>query len=174
MTKQDTMGIVKVIRLLEYVQCSPISAAVEKIHYWDFVRSLADSYERHNSLTDKQYEALCNLINKHTECAVRHVGTITHEAGYSREGRTGGGTKERVDHDYGKLEAIQLYDLPFDSGSIVELEVHPYNSHSMVIELDGVPYKIPKPKEWDDLVDVTVKSCRYKRTEHKGYLKEER
>lgn len=172
MTRQDTQHIVKVVRVLEYVQCTPISEAIEKLHYWDFVKSLADNYEKYSSLTDRQRKALCDLILKHTECTVNYTDKIVHEVMYNKEGSTNSRARQSVEHDYGKLEVIQLYDLPFDSDSIVAIEVHPYNSHSMVIELDGVSYKIPKPKEWDDINSVTTKICRYKRTNYKGYLKE--
>jgi len=172
MTKEETTDCVKVLRLLDYVGCNDIPTAFEKVHYWSFVTSLSNSYEKYRKLTDKQKDALQNLLRKHVGSTFVDTTAILHMTQYSRKGKTARGTYGRVEHDFDELNTIQLFDLPFDSDSIVTLEIHPYNSHNVVVMLDKLWYKIPKPAQWLDINDVISKTCKYKRTEYKGYLEE--
>lgn len=170
MNRQDTEHSVKILKLLEYIQCRPISEAFGKIHFWDFIIDLANGYEKYGSLTDKQYEALQRLIAKHTGCTTVDKEVIVHKVQYESTGSIASNHRNKVEHDYGQLQIIQLFDLPFNNGEFVTMTVQPYNEYSMVIEHNGVMYKIPKPVGLDEILEVTTIVAKYRRTECKGYL----
>jgi hypothetical protein len=172
MNRQDTIQCARVLRLLELVGCEKISVAFEKMHYWDFVVDIANYYAQNENISDKQYEAIVGLVHKHTDARCKPKGweLIVHEKQYDREGETTGGSRTTVEHNYGELHSIQLFDLPYENGELVGMIVHPYNSTHMVTHLNGVAYKIPKPDKWGELVDKTSIKCRYKRTACKGFL----
>jgi hypothetical protein len=173
MTKQETEQCIKVLKMLEYIGCEPISEAFGKIHYWDFVVSLSEGYESYNSLSDKQYEALVKLISKHTTATCKPKGwnSLDHTSKYSRTcTQTTQVPKQRVEHDYEQLKSIQLYDLPYKDGEEIDLVVYPYNETHMVVKISGNNYKVPKPAKWENLTGETAVTCTYRRTEYKGYL----
>lgn len=159
-----------IVDMLEYVGVGPydMDTVYSKIHYWDFVESLSTGYDKYGRLTEKQKEALKNLIRKHTgvECSDK----LTHRAQYSREGSKSNGVREQVFHSFSELETIQLFDLPYESGEELSAEFHPYNKHSMVTKIAGTYYKMPKPAMWDEFTVPTTIKFTYRRTEAKGFL----
>ena len=158
---------IKVLVLLDYLGCEKVAPVFAKMHYWDFVVSLADALEKYGRLTDKQVAAVCSSIDKHTGIHCKILDKLSHETMYNRGGGVSCNSRTTVDHDYGKLEVIQLYDLPFNSGDVVELELLPYNEHSVVIYYNNNPYKIPKPSCVDKAGSYVFN---YKRTNVKGFL----
>lgn len=160
--------------LLEYIGLDEkdLEHVYYKIYYWSFVISLSEQYEESGSLSKKQQDSLVALILKHTG-AVCDTSTLTHGTQYKRKGKNKGSTCARVEHSFGHLHDIQLYDLPFESGSTQTLIFHPYNSHSTVVKLKGKHYRIPLPKKWKKFEEPTEITFKYKRTSCKGYMSTE-
>jgi len=161
----------KICDLLEYIGLSEndLEEVYYKIHFWSFVVSLADQLEESGSLSKKQKIALVNLIKKHTgaDCNIEVIG---HSSRYHRKGGGSVSTSNRVKHTYGSLEDIQLYDLPYESGTTQTLTFFPYNSHSVVIKINHIAYRIPLPKIWSKLSEPTDITFSYRRTACKGYM----
>jgi hypothetical protein len=161
----------KICDLLEYIGLSEddLEHVYYKIHFWSFVVSLADQFEESGSLSPKQKTSLVGLILKHTG-AVCTTGVITHERQYARDGEGSGVAGVPVRHKFGHLTGIQLYDLPYDSGTTQSAEFHPYNSHTTVIRIKGQYYRIPLPSKWEEFTEPTTVEFTYKRTECKGFM----
>jgi hypothetical protein len=171
MNKLVTEESTNIIKLLEYVNCEPISEAFSKISYWSFIQNLSESYDKYKRLTPKQSQALVDIITKNTDCTAFVSPTITHINQYKSNSLGYTGAKKQVDHDFGKLEPIQLYDLPFNNGDIVDVELYKYNTHNLVLNIDNNWYKIPRPENIKEFTDSSkIFKCKYKRTKYKGYL----
>ena len=164
----------RIANLLVYIGVpdDDLARVWDKINYWDFVNSLAVGLEKYGSLTVKQKASLENLILKHTGTVCK-PNLIVHTKQYKRKGKANK-PGNRVAHDFGKLNTIQLFDLPFTSMSENTAEFHPYNVHSLVVFIAGVGYKIPKPVLWEPFVVPTTITFVYRRTEMKGYMEKKR
>jgi hypothetical protein len=161
----------KICDLLEYIGLSEddLETVYYKIHFWSFVVSLADQLEESGTLSPKQKKTLVDLVLKHTG-AVCDTTVLTHETRYERNGKKNNKAGVRVKHNFRNLKDIQLYDLPYKSGSTQSLEFHPYNLHTTVVKIKDKFYRIPLPSKWPKLKKVTTVTFTYKRTEFKGYM----
>lgn len=159
--------------LLEYIGLDEkdLDTVYYTIYFWTFVISLAEQFKERGSLSPKQKASLVALIFKHTG-AVCDTSAITHGTQYERKGGGNKSVGKRVDHDFGHLRDIQLFDLPYDSGSTQTVDFHPYNSHTTVISIKGKFYRIPLPSKWPKFKVTTSITFEYKRTACKGYMKE--
>lgn len=161
----------RVCALLEYIGLdeSDLNDVYYKIHYWTFIISLGEQFEESGSLSEKQQQSLVGLILKHTG-AVCDTSKITHYSRYERKGESNKVAGKHVDHEFHDLGTIQLFDLPYTSGSTQTAEFHPYNSHSIVLEIKGRFYKIPLPSKWEKFKKPTTVKFTYRRTACKGYM----
>ena len=159
--------------LLEYIGLceDDLEVVYNKMYFWSFVISLAEQFKERGSLSPKQKDSLVALVLKHTG-AVCDTSVITHGTQYERKGEGNKSTGKRVDHDFGQLHDIQLFDLPYDSGSTQTADFYPYNSHTTVINIKGKLYRIPLPSKWPKFKATTSITFEYKRTACKGYMKE--
>jgi len=160
----------KICDLLRYagVPEDDLEKVYDKIYFWSFVVSLSDQLEERGSLSEKQESTLVNLIKKHTDVEC-DKDILTHSTKYKRKG----GKKcynKRIAHSYGKLLDIQLYDLPFESGTIQTLDFYPYSKHTVVIKIKEIFYRVPLPKNWDEPAECTSITFKYRRTKCKGYM----
>ena len=163
----------EVCNLLEYIGLSEddLETVYYKIYYWDFVKSLAEQLEERGYLSDKQQNALIDIIKKNTG-AVCKPEYLTHSTKYKRKGK-GKPLGKRVDHNFGNLTTIQLYDLPFEHESTQTLSFFPYNSHNVVVKIKGRFYKIPLPSTWNKPTECISITFIYRRTAMKGYMVKE-
>ena len=159
-------------RLFAYLGL-PVAEAYDKFHYWQYFQSLSEGFDKYNSITEGQYNAIVKHISKHLGIELEPYDSLvaTHESKYKRKKKKSSSEKQvvRVNHNYGVLTDLSLWDLPYESGSIVEVEVHPYNSTTLVTRVRGKFYRIPCPMGWS-IKEAQVVRCRYKRTEYKGFL----
>lgn len=159
----------KVAALLRHVGCSDILEALPKIHYLVFIGNLADWYHKYGRLSAKQKLVLIEIIESRTDatCSGTRLG---HESLYTCTGQRNGKSITRIDHPYGELTDLGLYDLPYTSGEEVVITVYPYSKISLVTYIEGLPYRIPKPDQWQVITEETKVACIYKRTACKGFL----
>ena len=161
----------ELVQLFQYIGVPEdrLELVCTKMYYWDFVESLSGGLVEYGTLTPKQKEALVRLVAKHTNTACSDEHVIQHTTKYESKGG-GSGSSKRTLHDFGKLEVIQLYDLPFTSGSTYTIKFYPYNANSIVTSIRGVYYKIPKPVLWAKFNEPIRVEFTYKRTEMKGFM----
>jgi hypothetical protein len=157
--------------LLEYIGLheDDLETVYYKIHFWSFVISLATQLEESGSLSPKQKKTLKNLILKHTGAKCDN-SPLTHSTKYDRNGESNSKAGVPVVHNFKNLIDIQLYDLPYTSGSTQSLEFHPYNSHTTVVKIKDNFYRIPLPSKWPKLKKIKTVTFVYKRTRFKGYM----
>jgi hypothetical protein len=167
---EKEVSMLRTLRMLDELDVKPLYPIYEKIYFWSYTVSLSEYFEQRGSITVNQKKALFRMIEKHTGYTMSDE-VIVHDALFTREGgEVDTKNYNRVEHDYGKLEVIQLYDLPFENNEVVDITVFPYNSYHMVFKYSGIAYKIPKPNTWDDIDTVTTIKCLYRRTKKKGFL----
>ena len=168
--KDKSNQMITLLKMLDYIGCEDNTKVVEKIHYWDFPISLCESFASFKSLTAKQEGSLTKLILKHTgvRCTKK---VLTHTRQYESSNIGSEKSKTRVEHNFHDLKVIQLFDLPFEDGSVNEMVVYPYNAHSIVFEYKSMFYKIPNPESFAGKIlgKATIR-VRYKRTKVKGFL----
>lgn len=158
-------------RLFTYLGL-PVAEAYDKFHYWQYFQSLAEGFDKYNSITEGQYNSIVKHISKHLGIELKPYNMLvaTHESKYKRKHKTNLKKQvTRVKHNYGILTDLSLWDLPYESESIVEIEVYPYSSTTLVTKVKGKLYRIPCPMGWS-IKEAQVVRCRYKRTEYKGFL----
>lgn len=155
-----------IVEMLRYIGCEPFEEAYNTLHFWTFVQNLAEGYEKYRGLTDKQYEALCKIVVTRTSCTVKPKG-------WQKSRRNGGSDnvkKKVVDHNYTDLITIALYELPFESGTTVILDLEPYNKDRMVCNIGSTTYLIHRPDVWEPITAPITIECKYRRTKYKGFL----
>jgi hypothetical protein len=163
-------SMLRTLRMLDELNVKPLYPIYEKIYFWSYTVSLSEYFEQRGSITAKQKEALFRMIEKHTGYTMPDE-VIVHDTLFTRDSEpVDTKTYNKVEHDYGKLEVIQLYDLPFENNEVIDIKVFPYNSHHMVFKYSGIAYKIPKPNTWDDIKIPTIVKCLYRRTKKRGFL----
>ena len=157
--------------LLEYIGLSEndLEHVYYKIHFWSFVESLADQLEESGSLSNKQQSSIVALILKHTG-AVCDTSVLTHGTQYKRKGKKSKTSHNRVQHQFGTLLDIQLFDLPYESGSTQVLTFYPYSKSTTVTRIRSRYYRLPLPSKWGELKEPTEIHFLYKRTACKGYM----
>ena len=165
----------KIYSLFEYFGLAPleIQEAIEVMGYWSFVESLADYLEKHDKLTEKQYEALGKQIDKRLGYEIRAYGidvdySVRKSHLYSQENPNKTDivrTPKVVAPDYKAVPAINTYDLPFEDGKEYNIEIWKYSKALSILLYNKKHYKIPSPGIEDGKHKV-----QYKRTKCKGFV----
>jgi hypothetical protein len=155
--------------LLKYLVVTDIDKVYNHMHYWNFIVGLAEYLESKGKLTDKQIASVTDSILRHTGVTCLISNRLTHEVKYNKVGGGSQGGK-KVLHNYDSLVTIQLYDLPFDNGEEVTIELLPYNSHNVVFIHNSKPYKIPLPTQLGKVKEAVTITAKYRRTKMKGFL----
>ena len=167
--KDKSNQMITLLKMLDYIGCEDNTKVVEKIHYWDFPISLCESFASFKALTPKQEDSLVKLILKHTgvKCTKE---VLSHTRQYESSNIGSEKSKTKVEHNFHDLKVIQLFDLPFESESVNEMVVYPYNEHNIVFEYKSLFYKIPNPEKFPKIHKKTSIRVKYKRTKVKGFL----
>ncbi len=174
---EDTITPIDIRLMLMYVgiQSEDMERVYSAVYYWDFVKSLTIGFKKYGKkLTDKQVAALRKSLSKKFP-SIEYTEVLSHTSKYGRTGGSSQSIRKMVLHRYGKLDTIQLVDLPFEEGELVTLDLYGYNKHSVVFTHNEHKYKIPKPTNLT--ADIAIGSAitikaKYHRTKCKGYLQD--
>ena len=154
-------------QVFTYLKCEDVETALAALATNKYIRGITSYYLVNGKLTLSQRNMTAKIIKERTG-----INCTIYEPAYNVTSTAKTViTRKAVHTNYHNLIPIPARDLPFDKGAYKEVILHPYNSHSVVLEYKGNYYKIPKPIELRTITEATQVSFMYHQTPMKGYLK---